>query len=235
MDLLTILYRDAHIAAIDKPHSLLVHRSRQARDHVVAVQLLRDQINHPVWPVHRLDRATSGVLIFALDPETAGRCGDAFAARRVRKRYLAVVRGDPGAAGRIDHPMHPPGGGPPQDAVTTWRRLDAVDLPADGDGGLVRRCALLEVEPETGRRHQIRRHLKHIGHPIAGDTTYGDGRFNRALRAGFQCHRLMLHAADLWLDHPFTGTPLHLQAPLPDSMLALARSGLAFFSPDALS
>jgi len=234
MDLLAILYRDDHIAAINKPHNLLVHHSRQAHDHVVAVQLLRDQLNRPVWPVHRLDRATSGVLLFALDQASAGRCGEAFATRRVRKRYLAVVRGDPGEHGRVDHPLRPPEGGPPQEAVTTWRRLDAVDLPHDGGDGPVRRCALLDVEPETGRRHQLRRHLKHIGHPIAGDTTYGDGRFNRRLRTQFQCHRLMLHAADLWIDHPVTGAPLHLQAPVPASMLTLARSGLAFPGQDTV-
>lgn len=227
MDLLSICYRDAHIVAINKPHNLLVHRSRQARDHVVAVQLLRDQLNQPVWPVHRLDRATSGVLLFALNPETASRCGELFATRQVRKRYLAIVRGDPGANGHIDHPLRPPDGDTLQEAKTDWVRLAAVDLPDDGSDARLRRCALLAIEPHTGRRHQIRRHLKHIRHPIAGDTTYGDGAFNRRLRHQFHCYRLLLHAADLWFPHPVTEAPLHIQAPAPDSMQALACCGLA--------
>lgn len=218
MDLLTILYRDEQLVAIDKPHNLLVHKSRLSRDHLAVVQLLRDQVNRLVYPVHRLDRATSGVLLFALTPEAARFCGAAFETREVRKRYLAVVRGNPGTDGVIDHPLRPPDGDLEQDALTRWSRLAGTELPDAAGPHATGRYALLEIEPRTGRQHQIRRHFKHLSHPLIGDTTYGDGRQNRFFRERFQCYRLLLHSADLWIPHPTRHTPLHLHAPLPPSM-----------------
>ncbi|MCZ8131592.1 MAG: pseudouridine synthase [Steroidobacteraceae bacterium] len=253
--MLRLLHRDAHLVAIDKPPGLLVHRtSLDAAATANAVQLLRGQLGQYVYPAHRLDRGTSGVLLFALDPDTHRRLGTAFETRAVQKRYLAVVRGWPEDQGTVDHPLarideEPP---PPdsdaaaspgpgsrepragdlecaaaaprlvvQDALTRYRTLARTELPVRVDRYPTSRYALVELEPLTGRRHQLRRHLKHLGHPIVGDTTYGKGAHNRLFRERFGCHRMLLAATALALDHPVTGARLELMAPLDGEFLAV--------------
>ncbi len=210
MALLDILYRDEHIVAINKPDALLVHRTRLAGDTVAALQLLRDQINRAVYPAHRLDRATSGVLLFALDAETAARLTTAFTERRVRKRYRAIVRGITPEQGEIDHPIIDPDDPVPREAQSQFKRIETVRLDGEVEGRPAQ-YSLVEVEPVTGRRHQIRRHLKHIHHPIIGDTTYGRGAHNRFFRDRFGVYRLLLHARSLELAHPITGDPLRIE------------------------
>lgn len=223
---LEILYRDAWLCAVHKPSGLLVHRT--ALDHGAkrfAVQVLRDQIGCRVHPVHRLDRGTSGVLLLALDRAVARALGAQFAAGMVFKRYIAVVRGHPPAEGTIDHPLRrryddyelaPPApvGGQLQAAVTHYRRLAVVELPHAVDRYPTSRYALLELLPETGRRHQIRRHLKHVAHPVIGDATYGKGRHNRLFGSVFGNDRLLLACVELRVEHPVTVEPLVLRAPL---------------------
>lgn len=222
---LTVLYRDEYLAVIDKPAGLLVHRSVLDRHETqFAVQMLRDQIGQQVFPAHRLDRGTSGVLVFALDRGTARTLSDTFAAQQVDKRYLAVVRGWPDEQGTIDHALKrqpddaewvdPRAENLPQAACTHWRRLATVELPLANDRYPTSRYALLELRPETGRRHQIRRHLKHIAHPIIGDATYGKGAHNRAFAAHTGCARLLLHCAEMAFQHPVSGSPLRIAAPL---------------------
>lgn len=221
---LPILYRDEHLIAIHKPAGLLVHRTDLDRHETCfAVQILRDQLGVRVWPAHRLDRGTSGVLLFALDGETAARLGRQFEAGAVAKTYLAVVRGHPPESGRIDHPLArrlddretgPDQPGEPQPALTHYRRLASVELPVAVDRYPTSRYALLRLEPETGRRHQLRRHLKHIAHPIIGDATYGKGRHNRMFAERFGCRRLLLACTRLALSHPVGGQALVLEAPL---------------------
>lgn len=222
---LSLCYRDAQLVVIDKPPGLLVHRTALDRHETrFAVQLLRDQIGQRVTPVHRLDRGTSGVLVFALDAETTRTLSAEFATQRVHKTYLAVVRGWPAEQGTIDHPLQRQpddaewqdarAENRPQEAVTHWRRLATVELPLANDRHPTSRYALLELTPETGRRHQIRRHLKHIAHPIIGDATYGKGAHNRAFAAHTGCARLLLHCAGMRFTHPATGDALHMTAPL---------------------
>lgn len=224
--MLEIRYLDNHLVAVNKPTGLLVHRSPIDRHETrFALQLVRDQLGMRVFPVHRLDKPTSGVLIFALSPETANRLMCAFADGRVAKRYLAVVRGVMADAGVIDYPLveepdqmeQLPAGvvRPPQEAVTRFRRLAQVELPLAVGRYATSRYSLVELEPRTGRRRQLRRHLKHLFHPIIGDTTYGDSRHNRLFREQFDSHRLLLHAAAVTFDHPATGEPLRIKAPLP--------------------
>lgn len=220
---LTILHADEHLVAIDKPPGLLVHRTQlAAREDEAALQLLRDQLGRPVWPVHRLDRGTSGVLLFALSAEVASLLGAMFEQGQMRKRYLALVRGWPtGDEGLIDHPLArdpelPSAGQTMLDARTGWRVLRRIEWPLATDARFpTTRVALLEAEPLQGRRHQIRRHLKHIAHPILGDATHGKGPLNRAVAAYLGTQRLWLHARLLELTHPVTGARLQLQA-LPD-------------------
>lgn len=224
-DALAIIYRDEHLIAIDKPAGLLVHRTDLDRHETrFAVQLLRDQIGRHVHPVHRLDRGTSGVLLFALERGIASVLGQQFETQQVDKTYLAVVRGHPAEAGRIDHPLtrrydayearRAAADGAAQPAVTDYRRLAVAELPQRVDRYPTSRYALLELSPHTGRRHQLRRHLKHIAHPIIGDATYGKGAHNRLFEQLFGCRRLLLACLAMRLTHPLSGAPLLLRAPL---------------------
>lgn len=232
---LEILYRDAQLIAVHKPPRLLVHRSALDRHATrFAVQLLRDQIGQRVWPAHRLDRGTSGVLLFALDADTAAALGKQFEAQTVAKRYLAVVRGHPPLAGVIDHPLTRQDDAvegdtrPAQSARTHYRRLATVELPIRVDRYPSSRYALLSVVPETGRRHQIRRHLKHIAHPIIGDATHGKGRHNRMFAARFGCTRMLLACTALGFTHPVNGERITVRAPLePEFSALLAALGWA--------
>ena len=234
---LTILYRDEHIVVIDKPPGLLVHRSDVDRHETrFAIQLLRDQIGRRVWPAHRLDRGTSGVLLFGLDTEVASALGRQFEAGTVEKRYLAVVRGHPPESGCIDHALSRQRDAyefageacrdEAQPALTRFRRLAVAELPFAVDRYPSSRYALLEVAPVTGRRHQIRRHLKHIAHPVIGDATYGKGRHNRFFAGHFGCHRLLLACTTLAFRHPATGAALEITAPVSGEFAAtLAQLG----------
>jgi tRNA pseudouridine65 synthase len=191
-----------------------------ARDRVVALQLVRDLVGRHVHAVHRLDRATSGVLLFALDPESARAVQERFEAGAVEKRYLALVRGIPPEHGVIDHPVPRADDGPRVPAVTEFRRLAVFE-----------RYALVEARPLTGRHHQIRRHFKHLSHPLIGDVRYGKGEHNRLFRERFGLHRLALHAVELAFDHPRTGERLRIHAPLPEDLAAPLRA-LGISVPD---
>ena len=188
------------------------------------VTRLRAQTGAPVWPAHRLDKGTSGVLLLARDAATARLLGDRFAdaslgaARQIDKRYLALVRGWPADAGETTQPLardpelasagqvHLP-------ACTRWRVLQRLELPLCTDPRHHHtRLALVEVQPLTGRRHQIRRHFKALAHPLIGDATHGKGPLNRALAAHIGHQRLWLHALQLSLAHPVTGAALVLRA-----------------------
>jgi tRNA pseudouridine65 synthase len=207
-----VLFRDEVLLAVDKPSGLAVHRGA-ARDRVFALQTVRDQVGRHVHAVHRLDRATSGVLLFALDPVTARRMQEKFEAGEVAKRYLALVRGIPPEAGVIDHPVPRDEEGPRVPAITEFRRLAVFE-----------RYALVEARPLTGRRHQIRRHFKHLSHPLIGDVRYGKGEHNRLFRERFGLHRLALHAVELAFPHPGTGEPLRITAPVPEELAGPLRA-----------
>jgi tRNA pseudouridine65 synthase len=222
---LPIIYRDEQLIAINKPAGLLVHRTVLDRNETrFAVQLLRDQIGQHVHPVHRLDRGTSGVLLFALDRAIGRTVSAQFEAQQVGKTYLAIVRGHPDEAGRIDHPLtrqyddyefrNPASVAAAQDAITDYRRLAVTELPHRVDRYPTSRYALLELSPQTGRRHQLRRHLKHLAHPIIGDATYGKGAHNRLFQELFGGQRLFLACLEMRLTHPVSGLPLTLRAPL---------------------
>lgn len=238
--MLDILYYDEHLIAVHKPSGLLVHRTDLDRHETrFAVQLLRDQIGRRVYPVHRLDKGTSGVLLFALDAGTGRSVSAQFERQEVAKKYLAVVRGHPPQAGEIDHPLvkrpddyewaSEAAETPPQPAVTRYRRLAVCELPYAVDRYPTSRYALLELEPLTGRRHQLRRHLKHIAHPIIGDATYGKGRHNRLFQTLFESHRLLLANIELQVTHPVSGVPLMLTAPLAaDFAAVLERLGWSY-------
>ncbi|MCB6181960.1 tRNA pseudouridine(65) synthase TruC [Leeia sp. TBRC 13508] len=231
---LDILYQDEYLVAINKPSGLLVHRSMIDRHETqFAVQMLRDQIGCHVYPAHRLDRATSGVLLFALQPETAKDLYKQFELQLVDKTYLAVVRGHPPVEGTIDYALSRQVDDNefhderaellPQPAITHFKTLATITLPVMIDKYPTSRYALVRLKPETGRRHQIRRHLKHIAHPIIGDANHGKGVHNRYFKQHFQCGRLLLACTELSLTHPITQQKVMIQAPINGEFLQLTQ------------
>ncbi len=215
---LTVLHADARCVAINKPPGLLVHRSSlDAHEAVNAHEQLQAQRGEPLWTVHRLDKGTSGVLVFARSAEAAAALGAAFREGRVKKRYLALVRGWPADEGEIDHPLardpeRPSAGQPLLPASTRFRTLARHEWPFADGRHATSRYALVEVEPASGRRHQIRRHFKHIAHPLVGDSTHGKGAHNRAVAAWLGVQRLWLHAVALELPAFDGGAPLSIAA-----------------------
>ncbi len=220
--MLDILYQDDYLAIVNKPAGWLVHRTPLDKgESRFVLQALRDQIGQPVWPVHRLDKGTSGVLVFALSSEVARALGEAFeSGEGLHKSYRAIVRGWPADEQFIDHPLRRM----PDDmrsqreevqsAQTRLLTLRRGELPmAQGDFPSLR-WAEVQLQPLTGRRHQLRRHAKHIAHPIIGDATHGKGPLNRAVAAHLGVQRLWLHAWQLGLRHPVSGADLRIEAPL---------------------
>lgn len=233
-DTLDIIFQDDLLVAVNKPAGLLVHPSLiDRRETRFAMKLLRNQLGRWVYPVHRLDKPTSGVLLFALNPETARSLGENFDRQQVRKTYLAVVRGYTEPEGRIDHPLREKHDKmtdrrarqdkEAQPAVTEYRRLAGVELPYAVDRYATSRYSLLAVHPKTGRKHQIRRHLKHIAHPVVGDTTHGKSLHNRLFRERLGSGRLLLAAVEMEFDHPRDGRPLRLVAPLDETFTNVLR------------
>ena len=220
VDDLPVVYQDDHLLVVNKPSGLAVHRG-EARDPLYALGLARQIAGRFVHPLHRLDRATSGLLIFTFDKAVLAAMQQRLEAGGVEKVYWALVRGIPPEAGTIDHAIPRQEGGELVEARTDFRRL-----------GIFERYALVEARPRTGRRHQIRKHLKHLSHPLIGDTRYGKGEHNRYFRDLVGLHRLALHAVGLRFEHPLDGRSLTLLAPPPaDLYEPLERLG---FGVDAL-
>ncbi len=233
-DTLDIIYRDKHLIAIHKPEGLLVHKS--PIDHYetrYAMQLLRDQIGQWVYPLHRLDRPTSGVLLFALDPETASIMGKQFETQQLQKTYHAIVRGYIPEQGIIDHPIKPTADfksdrrriacKEPQEAITHYRRLGCLELPYCVDKYPQTRYSLVELMPKTGRKHQLRKHLKHLSHPIIGDPKYGKSKHNHFFSNHFHCQRLLLAATQLVFTHPHSQDTIIINAEPSDSFTKVSR------------
>ncbi len=203
---------------------MLSHKSSiDAHEKVNAMATLRNQLGQFVYPLHRLDKPTSGLLLFALDPQTAALLTEQFTKKQIVKKYHAVVRGYTPDVLTIDYPLkkmqdkkdkHKQKAGEPQEAVTNIKTLATAELPFSTGKYPTSRFSLIEAQPLTGRQRQIRRHLKHIYHPIVGDTAHGDGKQNMLFREQFNCHRLLLHAHSLRLQHPHNGEELSIEANL---------------------
>ncbi|MTI29269.1 pseudouridine synthase, partial [Xanthovirga aplysinae] len=213
--MLEVIYEDEHCIAINKPNGLLVHRTRIAAEEKssFAMQMLRDQIGQHVFPVHRLDRPTSGVLLFGKDKEVAHLLSKTFEHREVRKQYLTVVRGYAPEEGEIDYPLKKEGEGEKQEAITFFKRLQTVELPIAVGRYQTARYSLLNVQPLTGRMHQIRRHFAHIRHYIVGDKRHGDWRHNQMFAEQLDSPFLLLHAHSINFVHPYYKTTTTIEAP----------------------
>ncbi len=197
-----IIYQDGRLIAINKPHGLLVHRSPIAADvSEFAVQLLRKQIGQRVYPAHRLDRKTSGALLFALDEEMNRIMQALFSERKIEKKYIAIVRGHTADKGEIDYPLKKENGDL-QEAFTAFRTLERAEIDIPFGKHQTSRYSLLELIPETGRHHQLRKHLAHIFHPIIGDRPHGCNKQNKLWKEQFDMHTMLLHALELTFQHP---------------------------------
>jgi tRNA pseudouridine65 synthase len=219
-----VLFRDGTLVCVNKPSGLVVHAGQGVPASEAVLQRVRDLVGAHVYPVHRLDRGASGVLIFGLSPAATQALQQALAV--ARKRYLALVRGLPPASGRIDSAIPVREGGVRVPASSHFRTLATMTAePAEGQHP--RRYALVEVMPETGRFHQVRRHMKHLGHPLIGDANYGKREHNQYCAERYGLARLALHAAAVELCHPEDGRTLELSAPLPADLAGpLERMGL---------
>jgi tRNA pseudouridine65 synthase len=205
---IALLYADEHLVVADKPSGLLVHRGWD-NDDDVAMFRVRDAIGEHVFPVHRLDRGTSGALLFARNPTVAAQLSQAFENGEIGKNYLALVRGSPPDEGVIDYAIQKKEDGPRVPALTRFRVVGRS--PVD-------RCSLVLALPETGRLHQIRRHLRHINHPLIGDVKHGSGSINRHYRTTYNLHRLALHAHKLAFVHPVSKQRIEITCNLPSDL-----------------
>ncbi|MCP4757508.1 MAG: hypothetical protein GY866_42150 [Proteobacteria bacterium] len=232
---LEILYQDEYFVAINKPAGLLVHPTLIDRHETLsALRILRDRLGQRVHAVHRLDKPTSGVLLFALHSEAARKGADELARLETRKTYLAVVRGFTPERGIIEFPLGEipdkildrKNGAPkePKPASTEYRRLAKTELPVFVSRYPSSRYSLVAVYPKTGRMHQIRRHLRQIFHPIIGDTTHGDHKHNRHFREHRNSRRMLLAATELSFVHPYTKVDTTIVAPLDEEFVSAIRS-----------
>lgn len=215
MQPLPIVYQDDYLIAINKPPGLLVHRSRIARDATeFAVQRLRDQLGERVYPVHRLDRKTSGVLLFARDEGTNVAMQKQFAEGLVHKRYLAVVRGYTEGTFEIDYALRHDDTGVMQEAFTRGRTLGHTEIPIPQGTHPTSRYSLVELTPTTGRMHQLRKHMAHVFHPIIGDRPHGCNKQNRFFKEKFSLTEMLLHAQEIGFIHPISSDEIRIKAPL---------------------
>ncbi|MDZ7608557.1 MAG: pseudouridine synthase [Cyclobacteriaceae bacterium] len=214
MTTLQILYRDEYLIAINKPHGLLVHRSEIAADASdFALQMVKEQTGKYIYTIHRIDRKTGGVLLFSFDKDVQRAVQLQFETRKVRKRYLAIVRGHPEDKGTIDYDLTNDRG-KKQSAVTEFATLERVELDFPSGKHLTSRYALLELYPLTGRHHQIRKHLSHINHPIIADRPHGCNKQNKLFLEKYGLMTMLLHASELAFTHPVTGEIAIIKAPL---------------------
>jgi len=230
--MLEILYKDEYVVVINKPSGLLVHKSPiDKRETQFALQMLRDQIGQYVYPIHRLDKPTSGVLVFALSSEVASLLSEQFKSHTIQKEYLAVVRGYTNMSELIDYDLKVildkkadkdrNKNKEPQEAQTYYECLSTIELPFPVSRYPVARYSLLKLLPKTGRKHQLRRHMKHILHPIVGDTKYGRNEHNKLFREKFECHRLLLHASKISFIHPISTELLVIEARLDETFQSI--------------
>lgn len=227
-----VLYEDEYLVAIHKPAGLLVHRSYLARkERFFAMQLTRDLVGCHVFPVHRLDRPTSGVLLFAKSSEVAKSLCEQFANHTIRKHYLALVRGNMHEGAVLDYPLKEEldelgdkdvdPNKAAQDAVTEYLPLLNAEIPYSSGRYPSSRFALVHLLPKTGRKHQLRRHMAHLRHPIIGDTTHGDGKQNKFFREHFNVNRLWLIAKKLQFTHPISGVEMSIETDIEPQWLTV--------------
>ncbi len=223
MNLVITLFEDSSLVVVSKPSGVLVHPmeqglSPQKVNEETCLSLVRNHCGQHVFPVHRLDRATSGALIFAKSAGAAQSLCNQFERGAVSKKYVALVRGWMPASLNVDHPIWNEIRTERRPAQTLFSCLNAFELNTPSAKHSTSRYSLVQCQPLTGRYHQIRQHLKHLHHPIIGDTAHGDSFHNRFFRTQFHFHRLFLHAQEISFEHPLSQQLTTVQAPLPPEL-----------------
>lgn len=221
--MLEIIFEDDHYIAINKPNGLLVHRSAIARDvETFAVQELRDQINQYVFPAHRLDRKTSGVLLFAKNKNALSSIRQLFEIKEINKEYFAIVRGFTEPKGLIDYPLTNEKG-VSKDAITYFETLETSEIPVPLGKFPTSRYSLVKLTPQTGRMHQLRKHMAHILHPIIGDRPHGCNKQNRHFKSTWNSETMFLHAHSMAFIHPLTFSALDIHARVPNEFIRISQ------------
>lgn len=206
-DLIHIIFEDEYLLAVHKPNNMLVHHSAMANnqlDEQSLVQILKEQIGSSYHPVHRLDRKTSGIILFAKKKEYVKVLQDLFVNQQIQKTYYGLVRGFIPENGKIDSPVKGRDANVHKDALTFYERLETYEVPIAVGPYDSSRYSLVKLSPKTGRLHQLRIHMNKISHPLIGDPKYGDRFHNRMFHEKFDCDTLFLHAKTLEFTHPFT-------------------------------
>jgi tRNA pseudouridine65 synthase len=229
-----VLYQDSYLVAVNKPANLLVHKSPiDRKEKRFLLQIVRNQLGVYLYPVHRLDKPTSGIMLFALTKEVAKILSEAFQKGEISKEYIAIVRGYVEGYGTIKHALKEMLDTKvqkqrgitkePQEALTHYKVLTKIELPYAVGRYATTRYSVVKLSPKTGRKHQLRRHMKHINHHIIGDTKHGRGEHNRFFREHFQVHRLLLHANSITFRHPISNEEIVLEAKPESHMVALLK------------
>lgn len=237
--MLSIIYQDDDLVVVHKPANMLVHKSMIDRHETeFLMKILRDQIGQYVYPVHRLDKPTSGLILFALSSDIARVLAQQFESHSIRKEYLAVLRGFAPQSAFIDYALKEKldpiadkkanKNKEPQEAQTDMHKLGELSLPIPVGRYPGARFSLVRLLPKTGRKHQLRRHMAHIRHPIIGDTTHGDGKQNKFARDHLQFNKLALCATKLVFTHPRSACEISCETSLEEDFQALVEK----FSPN---
>ena len=216
-----ILFQDDHLIAVNKPAGLLVHRSSIAKDATeFALQKTRDFVGKEVHPIHRLDRKTSGVLLFTFDKNTLHSMQNLFNEGKVRKEYHAIVRGFTDDSGKIDYALVNDKG-LTQSARTIYTTHKKWEITKSFGRYKTSRYAYVHVFPETGRMHQIRKHFAHIFQPIIGDRPHGCNKQNRFFKREFNLMEMLLQAKSYSFEHPVTSDKIIIQAPIRNEFMRI--------------
>ena len=221
--MLEVLYQDQHLVAINKPHDLLVHRSSIAKDvSLFALQLLRDQLQKHIYTVHRLDRKTSGVLLFSFTDDVHRSMQKLFAENKIKKTYWAIVRGFTEDEGTIDYPLKRDDG-KTQEAITHYKTLARTEVAIPFGKFSTSRYSWVEIYPSTGRMHQIRKHFAHILHPIIADRPHGCNKQNKLFKDRFEMKTMLLHAKSIEFSHPVSNRKIFIEAEISDEFLRMIK------------
>ncbi|MBQ20734.1 MAG: pseudouridine synthase [Flavobacteriales bacterium] len=223
IDTIEIVYEDDLLVVVNKPNNYLIHQSHYARNitETTLLEFLQQQLGFPLFPVHRLDRKTSGILLLVKDKSFVAPFQALFTNNRITKKYFAIVRGFSPPAGKIDSPVKNDDTGVYKAALTHYTTVSSIELDIPVHPYEKSRYSLMELLPKTGRMHQLRKHLNKINHPIVGDCKYGDRFHNRMYETQFNCHYLFLHAQKIELEHPLSHQKMIFTANFPEDWLKL--------------
>ncbi|WP_435414976.1 pseudouridine synthase [Polaribacter aestuariivivens] len=219
-----IVFEDEYILCVSKPNNMLVHHafhSRNVADEVSLLQEIEKEKGYKTYPIHRLDRKTSGIILLAKKKEYVSKFQELFTNNEIEKTYFGIVRGFAPATKTIDSPVKGRDANVHKDALTHLKTLAQITLDIPVKPYDSSRYSFIELKPKTGRMHQLRVHTNKISHPLIGDPKYGDKNHNVMFEENFNCSHLFLHAGILQFTHPFSLENLILKASFPEDWVML--------------